>query len=91
MTISKKTITKNISSTIKIPELQSGSILNSFIRIIKTESVNSNIKIPSFGTFIVKKTPQRIGRNPKTKEEFVIPSRSKLTLAASEKLKKIIN
>ena len=91
MTISKKTITKNISSTIKIPELQSGSILNAFIRIIKTESVNSNIKIPSFGTFLVKKTPQRLGRNPKTKEEFIISTRSKLTFTASEKLKKIIN
>ena len=91
MTISKKTITKNISSTIKIPELQSGSILNAFIRIIKTESVNSNIKIPSFGTFLVKKTPQRLGRNPKTKEEFIISTRSKLTFTASEKLKKIFN
>jgi|TARA_X000001036_G_scaffold293517_1_gene272758 nucleoid DNA-binding protein len=91
MSLSKKTIAKNISSKIKISEIESSSILNSFINAIKTHSVNSNIKIPSFGTFIVKKTPQRIGRNPKTKEEFVIPSRSKLTLAASEKLKKIIN
>ena len=91
MTISKKTITKNISSTIKIPELQSGSILNSFIRIIKTESVNSNIKIPSFGTFVVKKTPQRVGRNPKTKEEFQINPIEKLSLKTSQKVRSKLN
>ena len=91
MTISKKTITKNISSTIKIPELESGLILNSFINIIKIKSANSNIKIPSFGTFVVKKTPQRVGRNPKTKEEFIISARSRLTFTASGKLKKMIN
>jgi integration host factor subunit alpha len=91
MTMSKKIISKNISSKIKIPELESVSILNSFINIIKIKSANSNIKIPSFGTFVVKKTPQRVGRNPKTKEEFIISSRSKLTFTASEKLKKMIN
>ena len=91
MSFSKKDIAKNISSSINLSEAESKLLLNSFINIIKTKSKKSSLKIASFGTFLTKKTPQRIGRNPKTKQEFIISERSKLKFSASNKLRNLIN
>ena len=91
MSFSKKDIAKNISSFINLSEAESKLLLNSFINIIKTKSKKSSLKIASFGTFSTKKSPQRIGRNPKTKQEFIISERSKLKFSASNKLRNLIN
>ena len=91
MSLSKKDIAKNISSSINLSEAESKLLLNSFINIIKTKSKKSSLKIASFGTFSTKKSPQRIGRNPKTKQEFIISERSKLNFSASNKLRNLIN
>lgn len=91
MSLSKKDIAKNISSSINLSEAESKLLLNSFINIIKTKSKKSSLKIASFGTFSTKKSPQRIGRNPKTKQEFIISERSKLKFSASNKLRNLIN
>ena len=91
MSFSKKNIAKNISANLKIPESKSKLLVDSFINIIKVKSKTSSLKIASFGTFSTKKTPQRIGRNPKTKQEFVISKRLKLKFSASNKLRNLIN
>ena len=91
MSFSKKDIAKNISSNINISETESKLLLDSFINIIKSKSQTSSLKIASFGTFSIKRTPQRIGRNPKTKQEFSIPEMSKLKFSASNKLRNLIN
>jgi len=52
---------------------------------------NKNINIKNFGTFIFKKTPQRIGRDPKSLQEFEIKARKKLVFRPSEEVKKNIN
>ena len=91
MSFSKKDIAKNISRKINVTEAESKLLLNSFISIIKTKSKKSSLKIASFGTFSTKKSPQRIGRNPKTKQEFIISERSKLKFSASNKLRNLIN
>ena len=71
--------------------LLSSEILNCFINLIKSNSVNKTIKNVNFGSFYYKKTPRRIGRNPKTKETFPIPARSKLTFLSSRKVREIFN
>ena len=91
MNFSKKDIAKNISTNVNISEAESKLLVDSFINIIKTKSKKSLLKIASFGTFSTKKTPQRIGRNPKTKQEFIISERSKLKFSTSNKLRNLIN
>jgi integration host factor subunit alpha len=49
------------------------------------------VKISNFGTFILRHKKSRIGRNPKTKEEFNISSRNVITFKASKILLKYIN
>ena len=91
MSFSKKNIAKNISANLKISESESKLLVDSFINIIKVKSKTSSLKIASFGTFSTKKTPQRIGRNPKTKQEFMISERLKLKFSSSNKLRNLIN
>lgn len=49
------------------------------------------VKISSFGTFMVREKGERIGRNPKTGEEVPILPRRVLVFRASQVLKNRIN
>ena len=49
------------------------------------------VKIHNFGTFTLNRKNSRIGRNPKTKEEYNISSRNVITFKASKILLKYIN
>ena len=66
--------------------------VNDIIDIIINGLNNSNIvKIHNFGTFKIKRKKSRIGRNPKTKEEFMIKDRNVVSFKASRILLKHIN
>ena len=52
---------------------------------------NNKVKISNFGTFALKNKKERIGRNPKTKEEAVISERNVITFKPSKEVKKYIN
>ena len=67
-------------------------IVNDIIEII-IDGLNSDnkVKIHNFGTFKLNNKKSRIGRNPKTKEEFSISSRNVITFKASKVLLKYIN
>ena len=73
---------KNFSSTVvdKLFDILVGALLKS-----------DNVKISSFGTFTVIKKKERMGRNPKTKNEAIITSRKVVKFKPSIILKKKIN
>ncbi len=48
------------------------------------------VKIAGFGTFTVRKKGERIGRNPRTREEVPIPPRKVVTFKASKQFKAIV-
>lgn len=52
---------------------------------------NGHLKVSSFGTFQVNQKKQRIGRNPKTKEEAVITPRKVVSFYSSNILVDEIN
>lgn len=52
---------------------------------------DGEVKISSFGTFKVKNKKERIGRNPKTKEEVPISARNVVSFYASNILKNRLN
>ena len=67
-------------------------IVSDIIEIIIEGLQNDKIvKIHNFGTFKLNNKRSRIGRNPKTKEEFNISSRNVITFKASKILLKYIN
>ena len=90
MGFGKKDIVKNISSKALISSKSSSLILEAFLSFIK-QNKRHRVKISKFGTYYLHKSPARIGRNPKTKEEFKIPGSEKLSFKASNKVKSILN
>ena len=92
MSLGKKDITKNISIKTHITNKLSSQLLESFLKKIQLNIVNNNnIKIPNFGAFRLHTTPRRLGRNPKSKQEYQIPEIKKASFKASKKIKLIIN
>ena len=91
MSFGKKDICNNISSKALISKDKSKEILRNFLNLVTSKSKSRKVKISNFGTFYTKNTPQRFGRNPKTKEEFIISKRSKLFFKSSNKIRSIIN
>ena len=91
MSYTKSDISKNIASKSLIPNQTAKQLLDRFVQVVVSGSEKKQVKISGFGTFIRKKTPSRIGRNPKTGEEFEISERSKLNLTLSNKIKEKIN
>ena len=45
-----------------------------------------DLSISNIGSFKIKKKNERMGRNPKTMENFKIPSKNKVRLAQLQKL-----
>ena len=58
-----------------------------FAEISKSLINGQDVKISSFGTFIVRNKKERVGRNPKTGEEVPITARQVVTFRASNVLK----
>ena len=91
MSFGKKDISNNISSKALISKDNSKKFFTNFLNLVTSKSKSRIIKISNFGTFYTKNTPQRLGRNPKTKEEFIISKRSKLFFTPSNKIRSILN
>ena len=90
MSLGKKDIVKNINSKAHLSINDSKSFLEEFIKLIKNNK-STQTKISRFGSFHTHITPERVGRNPKTKEEYIINSRKKLIFKPSNLLKKTLN
>lgn len=91
MSITKKDLAKKVSKEIGIPLELSGNFVSSFFSIQKKIISHSNLKISKFGSYKPSFTPQRIGRNPKTLKEHVIPKRKRIGFTTSKKIKNILN
>ena len=91
MSFTKSNIAKNIAQKASISNQSAKQLLDAFIHIVVTGSHKKQVKISGLGTFVRKITPSRIGRNPKTGEEFKILARTKLNLILSNKIKEKIN
>ena len=90
MSLGKKDIADIISSKASFNKTESYLFLLKFISLLKVNKAK-NIKFPNFGSFTSYKTPKRIGRNPKTKEEFIIEKRTKLIFKPSNSVRNKIN
>ena len=92
MTLTKKELAQNLSDQTELSFADAKKFVDLFFDTIK-EQLNSGktVKLSGFGTFDIVQTKERIGRNPKTMEEFPIPSKRKVKFTVSPKVKKSIN
>ena len=82
----KKDISLNLSKITGFPYSLSNKLNNDLLDTIICEIKNKKLIIQGIGTFILIQKNQRIGRNPRTKEEFVISKRKAIRFVVSKKL-----
>ncbi len=91
-TLTRAELSEIIYSEVGISKTESAEIVDQFFEEMILDLVDGkSVKLTSFGTFLVKHKGQRIGRNPKTKEEAVIVSRRVTVFRASKELKRRVN
>lgn len=91
-TITRSDIAEKIYEEVGISRKDSGEILDLIVDEIKEEFVNGrDVKLSSFGTFLLKKKNPRIGRNPKTGVEADISARTVLSFKPSQNLRQALN
>ena len=72
--------------------LELSKILINNLLIVLISSIKKNkLNLKNIGTFRLINKSERIGRNPITKENFVITSRKSISFIASKKLLSVVN
>ena len=90
--LTKKEIINSIYMQIGFSKKISENLLEDILSIILDELLkNKKVKIPKFGTFVLRYKKSRIGRNPKTKEKKIISERNVILFKPSKDLKNYIN
>ena len=90
--LGKKEIANNIKTSIGLSLTNTQKITDDIIKIIVDILVfEKKINIKNFGTFKIIHKNQRNGRNPKTKEGFIISERKTIKFKSSNSLKQKIN
>ena len=91
-TTTRSTLSEAVFKNVGLSRNESSILVDSvFNEILKSLIEGDDVKISSFGTFIVRNKKERIGRNPKTGEEVPITARSVVTFRASNVLKSKVN
>ena len=91
-TLTRADLAELIYGEVGISKTEASEIVDQFFEEIILDLIDGNsVKLTSFGTFSVKHKKERIGRNPKTKEEAIIDARRVVSFRASKELKRRIN
>ena len=91
-TTTRSSLSEAVFKNVGLSRNESANLVDSvFTEILISLIKGDDVKISSFGTFIVRNKKERIGRNPKTGEEVPITARSVVTFRASNVLKSKVN
>ncbi len=86
--MNKKAIAAKISRDAGISYLQAEKAFNAMIEGIKNSlEKGKRVTFSGFGSFEIKKSKARKGRNPKTGEEISVPKKKRVKFNPSKKLK----
>jgi integration host factor subunit alpha len=90
MSLSKKDIADSLVREMQITHAQALQLTNGFFDQIQSTLANGEeVKLSSFGNFIIREKSARPGRNPKTGEEVEISARKVVSFKAGPKLKNL--
>jgi len=92
MNLTKKDLSKILKKELRLSVDTSDSFVDEFFQSIKaTLRSKKNIKLSGFGSFEIFTTKERMGRNPKSMENFKIPSHNKVRFSPTSKAKYFLN
>jgi integration host factor subunit alpha len=87
-TVTRADIAENICEEVGLSRKDAGDILDMVVDEMKNELVSGrDVKISTFGSFLLKRKNARIGRNPKTGVEAEITPRTVISFRPSQTLK----
>ena len=90
--ITRDNISEFINNEFGLAKKDCDDIVNELIEQIIEGLIKYKIfKIHNFGTFKIKEKKSRLGRNPKTKEEVMIPERNVISFTPSKKILLMMN
>ena len=89
--LTKLVLSKILSNKFGFSELYSKKLTDDLVKIISHNIIAGNFNLKNVGTFKIINKKQRIGRNPKTKKEFIITARKSLIFVPSKKLIKFFH
>ena len=91
-TTTRSTLSEAVFKNVGLSRNESSALVDLvFSEILKNLIEQNDVKISSFGTFVVRNKKERIGRNPKTKQEHVIKARKVVVFYPSKEVKEKIN
>ena len=84
-------IIKNLNEKTGLSLNLSKKLINDLIDIIIFNIKKGDLNLKNIGSFKIIHKRERVGRNPKTKEEFIITQRNSISFSLSEKISDHIN
>lgn len=71
---------------------EAGRLVDTMLDTIREVLVRGeSVKVTGFGNFVVRKKEERVGRNPHSGEDLIIPARNVLTFKPSQLLRDRLN
>ena len=89
--LTKKDIIKDLTLKTGFPFIYSKKLLSDLIEIIIQNIKSNNFILKNIGSFKITHKKERIGRNPKNKQEFIISARKSVSFGPSKKLSNQLN
>ena len=89
--IKKIDIIKDLSTKTGFSENYSKKLINELISIFSSQIKNGKLNLKGLGVFKIINKKERIGRNPKTKEQFIISARKSISFTPSQKIIQKLN
>jgi len=87
-TLTRADLAESLNRHIGLSRAEASSIVESILdHMTDALARGENVKISSFGTFVLRDKTQRMGRNPKTGVEVPIEPRRVLTFRASQTMR----
>ncbi|PJG48733.1 integration host factor subunit alpha [Sphingobium sp. LB126] len=87
-TLTRADLAESVNRHIGLSRAEAATIIESILEHMSSAlERGENVKISSFGTFVLRDKTQRMGRNPKTGVEVPIEPRRVLTFRASQTMR----
>ena len=87
----KINLVKNLSAKTGYSLSFCNKLIDDLIKILIDNIKSDKFNLKNIGSFKLIKKKERIGRNPKTKEKFIISSRKSVSFKASKKITNDLN
>ena len=89
--LTRSHLAKEISNVTGFSRLYSKKLTEDLIAVLVNLIEKDNFSLKNFGTFKLINKKERVGRNPKTLEQFKITARKSISFLPSNKLIKSLN